>query len=251
MIQDWEPQIDKELRRSAGSRMLSEWAKKADCWEVIQKLSPQFPNPLPPEISTPQSTPITTHDSLMPEGEKTLDENIDPDELVCIVRPLFSDGAECERDAEFTRLASQIGLENPNSHTRAEIDSVLRSAVQRGILESSGDVIQLTTRSIADYSRDHLKVQFLASLPQSDWIERDDAIRAFARWMGFRRTGSAIDETTRSLINGLLRDDRLESMRSRIRKRVPVETGTDSRTVSSAVTDAPDDAPQATLELIS
>jgi hypothetical protein len=94
MIQDWAPQIDRELRRSAGSRMLSEWAKKVDCWEVIQKLSLQFPNPLPPEISTclPERQAIP-----MPDGEKTLDEEIDRDELICMVRPLFRDGDEYER----------------------------------------------------------------------------------------------------------------------------------------------------------
>src|SRR5262245_19803305 len=73
----------------------------------------------------------------------------------------FSDGAECERDTAISKLASQIGLEKPSSPLRAEIDSVLRSAVQRGILESSGDVLQLSARSIGDYSRDQLKTQFL------------------------------------------------------------------------------------------
>ena len=33
-------------------------------------------------------------------------------------------------------------------------DSVLQSAIQRGILESSGDVLQLSARSIGDYSRE-------------------------------------------------------------------------------------------------
>jgi hypothetical protein len=180
----------------------------------------------------------------MPDGEKTSNDDIDREELICLVRSLFSDGAEYERDTAISKLASQIGLERTNSPIRAEIDGVLRSAEQRGILESSGEVLQLHARSIGDYSRDHLKLQFLASLPESNWIERDDAIRAFARWMGFRRTGSAIDETARSLINGLLRDDRLESMRSKIRKLVGAETKPDSATVGLIVPDAPDAAPQ-------
>ena len=49
-------------------------------------------------------------------------------------------------------------------------------------------------------------------------IERDEAIRAFARWMGFRRTGRSIDETARSLINGLLREGRLERQDQLIRR---------------------------------
>jgi hypothetical protein len=194
----------------------------------MQKLPFQLPNPLPPEILTLQHE---RQASSMLDGEKTSNEDIDHDELICMVRPLFSDGAEYERDMAISKLASQIGLEKPNSPIRAEIDSVLRHAVQRGILEGSGDVFQLSAHSIGDYGRDHLKAQFLASLPEANWIERDDAIRAFARWMGFRRTGSAIDECARSLINGLLRDDCLERMGSKIRRFIAPETGPDSPSV--------------------
>lgn len=36
------------------------------------------------------------------------------------------------------------------------------------------------------------------------------AIRLFTRHLGFRRTGPTLDETARSLINGLLREGSLE-----------------------------------------
>lgn len=65
-------------------------------------------------------------------------------------------------------------------------------------------------RSIVDYDRDFLKQQFLAAIGRA-WIERDDAVREFCRWMGFARTGPVIEDTARSLINGLLREGRLEA----------------------------------------
>ena len=37
------------------------------------------------------------------------------------------------------------------------------------------------------------------------WAERDESIRRFARWLGFRHTGPSIDEAARSVINGLIR----------------------------------------------
>ena len=43
------------------------------------------------------------------------------------------------------------------------------------------------------------------------WISRDDATRTFARSLGYARTGDTIAQTVRSLINGLLREGRLES----------------------------------------
>jgi len=78
----------------------------------------------------------------------------------------------------------------------------------------------LFARTIEQYDRDFLKKQFLASLLGQQWIEREDAVRAFARWMGFRRTGPAIEDMARSLINGLLRESRLESGGSQIRRPV-------------------------------
>jgi hypothetical protein len=50
MISDWVPEIDKELRRGAGSKMPSEWAKKAECWETVRDLALDLPQSLPPEM---------------------------------------------------------------------------------------------------------------------------------------------------------------------------------------------------------
>ena len=90
--------------------------------------------------------------------------------------------------------------------------------MRRGILTNDVDGIGPGARSITDYDRDFLKEQFPASLGGRTWHECDEAIRAFARWLGFRRTGPVLDETARSLINGLLREGRLESQGSQIRR---------------------------------
>src|SRR5262249_27082511 len=50
LITDWVVKIDQALRRSAGSRMPSEWAKKAECWESVREMKLDIPEPLPPEM---------------------------------------------------------------------------------------------------------------------------------------------------------------------------------------------------------
>jgi hypothetical protein len=90
--------------------------------------------------------------------------------------------------------------------------------VRRGILENNGSGLCIHARSLEEYDRAFLKDQFLASLQGKAWTERDDAVQGFARWMGFRRTGPTIADTARSLINGLIREERLESEGSRIRR---------------------------------
>lgn len=51
LIETWAPQIDTVMRASAGQRNPSEWYKKDECWQEIQKQLPPLSDPLPPELS--------------------------------------------------------------------------------------------------------------------------------------------------------------------------------------------------------
>ncbi len=144
----------------------------------------------------------------------------DPDreDITCLVRQVFSIGGARERDAAISELARKLGYQRTSSRIAEELDNALRTAVRRGILENDGGALKIAIRSIEDYDRGFLKEQFVASLGGRRWIERDEAIRDFSRWLGFRRTGPSIDETARSLINGLIREGRIESNGSQIRR---------------------------------
>src|SRR5262249_44848121 len=50
MIGSWVVEVDRQLRQTAGSRMVSEWAKKVECWETIRETKLELPKPLPPEM---------------------------------------------------------------------------------------------------------------------------------------------------------------------------------------------------------
>jgi hypothetical protein len=98
------------------------------------------------------------------------------------------------------------------------LESAVTSAVRRGILGNDEGTLKMLTDDLRELDRDFLKELFLAAIGRA-WIDREEAIRAFARYMGFARTGPTIDETARSLINGLLREGRLEADReNRLRK---------------------------------
>lgn len=110
---------------------------------------------------------------------------------------------------EYQRVGARI---------REVLDTDLLTAVRRGILQNERGELSLLCRDIERYDRDFLKEQFLASLGRG-WTDRDEAIRAFARWLGFVRTGPKLDETARSVINGLLREQRLETDGPNLRRR--------------------------------
>lgn len=142
----------------------------------------------------------------------------DREDLICLVRQVFGDGIERERDAAITDLAHELGYQRTSSKIADELDDVLRTAVRRGIVENTGGMLKIAANSIELYERNFLKDQFVSSLGGRQWIEREEAIRGFARWLGYLRTGKNIDETARSLINGLIREGRIESDGTQIRR---------------------------------
>ncbi len=137
--------------------------------------------------------------------------------MLCTIRQLFSDGATRDRETALRDLAHTLGYERLGPKIREILDTDLLTAVRRGILQNERGELSMLCRTIGDYERGFLKEQFLASLRRT-WTDRDEAIQALARWLGYARTGPAITKTARSLINGLLRESRLETDGPNIRK---------------------------------
>lgn len=133
-------------------------------------------------------------------------------DVLATIREVFATGGERDRDTALKEIATALGYERLGPHIREVLSTDIRTAVRRGILQNHGGQLSLSTRAIGDYDRAELKKLFLAAIHQNGriWHTRDDAIRRFTRWLGFRRTGSLIEESARSLINGLLRDGSLE-----------------------------------------
>jgi hypothetical protein len=116
------------------------------------------------------------------------------------------------------QLAEECGHGRLGPRIREAADNAIRTAVRRGVLCNAKGELELFAGSIDGYTRKFLKQQFLASLEGYDWEDRDESIRHFARWMGFRRTGKAIAGTAKTLINGLIRQGRLVTDGPRIRR---------------------------------
>jgi hypothetical protein len=145
-------------------------------------------------------------------------ETLDVEVLLCEIRQVFNDGTAREREQAIVEIARALGYQRTGSRINEVLDNAIRTAVRRGILENNKGQLTLVARTIEEYERNFLKDQFLASLQGKEWQPREDAIRHFARWLGFKRTGTTIEETALSLINGLIREKRLYSDLDNIRK---------------------------------
>jgi hypothetical protein len=219
LIGKWAAQIDQVLRLTAGRSMPSEWAKKQECWDEIRDTKFEIPVPAPAELAATSSDSTAMELGSPTPGDGTASD-VDRDDLICNIRQMFRGREVRNREDVIAELQRLAGDQRIDDQVREELDNGIRTAVRRGILENRGDGLTLFTRNIADYQRDLLKDQFVAAMQGHAWTERDDSIRRFSRWLGFRRTGPSIDDAARSVINGLIREGRLECNGSQIRRRV-------------------------------
>lgn len=133
-------------------------------------------------------------------------------DAICRMRALLSDAPLSEADL-IRQTAYKLGYQKASPQISHALQGVLRAAVRRGVAVREDRVISLMCRSVDEYSDDHLKDQFAAAMRResSGWITREDAVRAFARWMGYAKTGSTIDVKGASLIRKLLLAKRIEA----------------------------------------
>lgn len=143
----------------------------------------------------------------------------DRDDVLCAIRHIFTDGQLRDRDTALRDLADALGYKRLGPRIREVLQSDFLTAVRRGVLKNEQGYLSILSRSVEGYDRDFLKDQLLGCIGRT-WTDRTDAGRAFARWLGFARTGSSIEDKARSLINGLLREGRIESDGGRCIRRV-------------------------------
>ncbi len=164
----------------------------------------QAPEP-PPE-------PVNGHRTPPPDIEQ-----IDRETLLATMREVFQNGTRLEADSAIRTVAHALGFARTGSRIEDRWRNTLRVAVQRRILANKQGAYRLDRRSIADYEREEILDILLAAMPRA-WVEREEAIRAAARHLGFRRTGPALQEAFKSAINGAIRRGLIESNKDWIRK---------------------------------
>ena len=169
-------------------------------------------------MERPGALQVPAAEAIEQSSKRDRTNSLDREDLICNIRQMFGDGQERKREEAIDELARGLGYERTGNRIQEELDNALRTAVRRRILASGPGTVRLLARAVDQYDRDFLKEQFLASLIGRQWTKREDAVRAFARWMGFRRTGPSIDDAARSVINGLLREGLLEASGSQIRR---------------------------------
>lgn len=152
--------------------------------------------------------PKPSHKPTASEAPVNINQS-DRAEVLQVIRKVFNTGGARDSETALQDVAKAMGYRRVGSSIRTVLGRDLLTAVRRGILENTDGNYTLLARSLSEYDRNFLKASFLSAIGRS-WVERKEAIRLLARWLGFARTGAAMTEVGRSLINGLIRTGDLE-----------------------------------------
>jgi hypothetical protein len=144
-------------------------------------------------------------------------DDFDYNEIIAAIRGIFTSGVELDRDEAIREVSRALGFHRTGNRIAEVVESALIAAVKRGVIANQRGWLQLSTRNINDYSRDDLIDAMLAAMGNR-WQERDEAIRAASRHLGFTRAGAAIQRAFKSAINGAIRRGLMEHDKGLIRK---------------------------------
>ena len=134
---------------------------------------------------------------------------MDRNDVLAVIRDVFSSGGPRDRDGAVREIADVLGYRRLGRHIREVLGDNLRTAVRRGILANERGLLEMDCRAIDDYPRD-LLVEYLLAAMGGVWCQRADAITTTARYLGFRRTGKKIAAALKSAINSAIRRGLLE-----------------------------------------
>lgn len=137
--------------------------------------------------------------------------------MMVAIRKVFAANGALNADTAAQTVARALGFARAGARINEAVRSNLAVAVRRRILSSERGEYALCHGAIGDYKRDEL-IDALLGVMGRGWTERDEAIRAAARWLGFQRAGRAIQDAFKSAINGAIRRGRLKYEGSRIKK---------------------------------
>ena len=144
-------------------------------------------------------------------------DDLETSDLMTAVREVFSGGAELDREAAIKEVAHAAGFNRTGSRIAEDVDSALITAVRRGIIKNDRGILSIDCRDIGQYPRNLLVTALVAATGYA-WTERERAIKAAARYLGFRRTGSSIHDAFKSAINSAIRRGLIGTDRKMIRK---------------------------------
>ncbi|CAN5474422.1 hypothetical protein BH11PSE7_BH11PSE7_00070 [soil metagenome] len=137
---------------------------------------------------------------------------------MCAIRAILTRHGALSRADLIRYTGRELGFARTSPRLAVLLDSAIRTAVRRGVVENSAGTLSLLVRDMDGYNSAHLKDLLLTVIrAEGGKCQKADAPRLLARALGFARTGSSINITVEAVVRSLVRAGRLESNAGQIR----------------------------------
>jgi hypothetical protein len=149
VVRSWSHSVADAIVQAAGSRNISEWCKKADCWKQIQKLPFQWPDQMPRELTRvvregggwgikPNEIRVAVDPEDMDASRRCRELN--PTDWIRILEWGTSSGRldpnQRELVSDIATLAAGGWVKELTSKRAREGRSIINAALESGVLES-------------------------------------------------------------------------------------------------------------------
>ncbi|HEY0076671.1 MAG TPA: hypothetical protein VGB77_21490, partial [Abditibacteriaceae bacterium] len=139
------------------------------------------------------------------------------DDIMVRVRQVFVDDKERTLEEAVRDVCRDLGFERVGPNIKTTLEHALKVAVKRRILKCENRLYSRDTCAVGDYETGE-HVQALRAAMGRGWWEREDAMRAAARHLGFSKLGPNIRQAFRSAFNSGIRQKLLEANGSAVRR---------------------------------
>ncbi len=125
-------------------------------------------------------------------------------QFMCAVRAVLAIAGPLARADLLRQTARHLGFVRMGPRIHKTLDDAVRRAVRRGIAANTKGELNLVAKGIEGYDRAFLK-QHLLGVVSGPWWDKAEVPVRFARYLGFARVGSKLEETVWSLMRSLVR----------------------------------------------
>lgn len=131
LLETWAPLVHSALVQTAGSRNVTEWCKKLECWQALQRIKLPGTVARLPEVDAGHLRVTSAIENAgLADG---LQQN--RSQVIAAARKL-SEGMVLPRETLLRRLAESLGINRLNSTTRQQLEAALDELAETAFLDS-------------------------------------------------------------------------------------------------------------------
>ena len=131
---------------------------------------------------------------------------IETDAVMAAFRQAARGHGWMDRDDLLKEVSLVLGYQRLGPRIEESLRNHLRAAIRRRIIEPDGpSLVHTGTATMADYELEELREAFRSVMRKGSTYEREDVIRALARYLGFVRLTETIRQPIKSAINSAIR----------------------------------------------